>query len=588
MKTPPPSSRNQSPSKPAKDANAPIVFSYNKITIPLSSTSQSSSSKPSQPIGNIGHYSSSNAFLPNTNNNKQKKTTRDLKPILESFLYSDLTSTLPELERWIRWSRTKGYIGGRIILSDNHLHLLASTKEGGIDDYQLPYSQGGVRTPILRHSFNATHLHLLERMLGCKNITGGIGYCGYCPACLSFHTYRNTFLNKKARIRKLESEMEELKDLIKGGDGLIRGLRREQVKAQTKGFTGQARFYLKKISRMEGWKDKPKHHFQIREEERDGLQEIRDKVLNCHSVLIQLPHLFVSVCCPAPLHPIYEAQDGWLKGRSLAYGRRTSEALKGILDGLEGSPHLAHGFVHLMRILFRKLVLEAVQVQHPDIQLTMEHQLHPFNKWDSAPDFHALVCPQGNEKGSGKAVEVKLDAGLICREVESRMRLLGEFVRWAIKHWNMGERSTAFRNWKKQVLNGIEVVGKSGIAQETVDIRLRSIEELLGTHCYLRRQPMENTEKFFPNMKKGIVIVKYYGEQRAAPFGIIDLLWRFVGFDGRGYGVQYTGNYRSGVDMKRADKMDGYYRTRDESLETVIDEFRSRRKDSASGQRKGD
>ena len=425
-------------------------------------------------------------------------------------------------------------------------------------------------------------------MLGCKNITGGIGYCGYCPACLSFHSYRNTFLNKKARIRKLESEMEELQELIKGGDGLIRGLKREQVKAQGKGFTGQARFFLKKISRMDGWKDKPRHHYQLREVERDRLQEITGKVLNRNSVLIQVPHLFVSVCCPAPLHPLYEAQDGWLKGRSLAYGRRTSEELKGLLDRLDGSPHLAHGFVHLMRVVFRKLVLEAVQAQHPGIQLTMEHQLHPFNKWDSAPDFHALVCTQGTEKGSGEAAKVTLDAGRICREVESRMRLLGEFVRWAIKHWNMGERSTEFRIWKMEVLKGIDVVKKSGIAPETVDIRHRSIRELLGTHCYLRRQPMENADKFFPNMTTGIVTVQYYGEKRTAPFGIIDLLWRFGGFDGRGYGVQYTGNYRSGVDMKRVDKMDGYYRHRDESLEAVIDEFRSGRKNSDSGQGKGD
>ena len=252
--------------------------------------------------------------------------------------------------------------------------------------------------------------------------------------------------------------------------------------------------------------------------------------------------------------------------------------MKGLLDGLEGSPHLAHGFVHLMRVLFRKLVLEAVQAQHPGIQLTMEHQLHPFNKWDSAPDFHDLVCVQANEKGSGKVVKVELDDGAICREVECRMRLLGEFVRWAIKHWNKGERSTEFKNWKKEVLKGIEVVRKSGIAPKTVDIKLRSVKELLGTHSYLRRQPMENVEKFYPNMKTGIVTVKYYGEQRAAPFGIIDLLWRFVGFDGRGYGVQYTGAYRSGVDLKRADKMDGFYRERDELQGSVIDDFRNRGK----------
>ena len=75
---------------------------------------------------------------------------------------------------------------------------------------------------------------------------------------------------------------------------------------------------------------------------------------------------------------------------------------------------------------------------------------------------------------------------------------------------------------------------------------------------------MENVQSLFLNPKTGFVDVWYHGKNRPkAQFGIVDLLWRFVGLDGRSLGVQYSGAYRSGRGMKRDLKVDALYRARE-------------------------
>jgi hypothetical protein len=192
----------------------------------------------------------------------------------------------------------------------------------------------------------------------------------------------------------------------------------------------------------------------------------------------------------------------------------------------------------------------------------MEQQMHPCNKFDNAPDVHFLICRLGRNQETGKLVNVEADEQTIRCELEARMRVFAEFVAWAVKRWNGGCRATEFKDWRRDVLKGVASVIKTGIAPETVDVQLRPVVELLGTHRYLRRQPMENIKSLFHHRDTGMVDVRYRDGKRAS-FSLIDLLWRFVGFDGRGLGVQYTGAYRSVRGAKRNLKIDAMYRARE-------------------------
>jgi hypothetical protein len=310
---------------------------------------------------------------------------------------------------------------------------------------------------------------------------------------------------------------------------------------------------------LEGWVGDPARQLRLRQIELDRLSGIWKRELLEHSKLIQQPHWFVSISCPTPFHGLYDAQDGWLCRRVQTSGRRTSDGVQGILDSLAGTSLADREFVHILRVLFRKRVLEAVQSLYPGIELAMEHQLHPCNKWDNAPDVHLLICKWGWDKASGKRVEVAFDALAVHRAVEAGMRLLAEFVMWTVKRWNNGCRATAFRNWRRDVLEACAEVIKTGISGETVDVVLVPVAQLLNVHCYLRRQPMENVKSLFLHRDKGMADV-YYWDGKRASFSLIDLLWRFVGFDGRGLGVQYSGAYRSVRGAKRDQKVDAMYR----------------------------
>ena len=541
------------------ESGKPFVITSSYIPIISSTAPNSTSPNTHQNPDSIESYSLYHSSLPFTKRSKQKTSSQSLLPVLQAFLYGDLTSSLPEFGKWKTWSSIRGYTNSRIIISGNRLHLLASSKKGDLDIYALPYSRGGVRQPVLRKTFTSVQIGILNQMLGCQNVSGGYEYCGYCPSCLGFHTDRKVFVNKRADIRKLESEVEELREYIRLGDGMIRSLRLKLVQEEKRGFMGLARVLSKRIVLLEGCIDDPAKHLRMREIELDRLSGSHRRELKEHSKLIQEPHWFISVSCPTPLHVLYEAQDAWLAGRVLVHGRRASEGLQRILGHLAGKES---GFVELMRFVFRKLVVEAVQAQHPEIELTMEHQMHPFNKWDSAPDVHFLVCRKTQDK-SGRVVEVSFDARALRLELESRMRTFAGFAVWAVKRWNGGCRAAEFKRWRRDLLAAAEAVRVSGIPEASVDVRLVPVPELLNTHSYLRRQPMENVQKLCLSPKAGTVAVGYWGG-RSARFGVAELLWRFVGFDGRGLGVQYSGAYRSGRGLKRNRKVDDLYREREE------------------------
>ena len=557
-----------------------IVISYIKYTIQSSSSPAFPSSSAYQSPDSIDLSASPPSFPLITKNNNQTHPHPHrlpiLKEILETFLHADY-SHLPDLKKWVDWAKTNKYLNSRVIMSNKKLHLLALTQTNGIDVYELPFSQGGMRTPILRKSFTSTHLNLLERMLQCRNVSGGIGYCGYCPSCLAFHTDRKVFVNKKGNIDKLEMELEELQDLIQKGDGLINKLQLNVIKYEKRGFTVMAKHLRKKIDRLQGWIDDPQKHYRLKKIESDRITANRNRELNEHSKLIQKPHWFISISCPSSLHIIFDAKNDWMTGRILNHCRRASDAFRQLLLSLQSIEYSKHNFLSIMRTLFRKLVVEAIQAQHPEIELTMEHQLHPFNKWDDAPDVHLLICQVAQDKKSKKYVEVSFDVQAILRELEGRMKTFAEFAVWAGKHWNNGCRSTEFKQWRKKVKQAAATVQSMGIPAKTVDIKLVPASELLGVHCYLRRQPMENVETLFLDRKTGIVNVRYYKKKQPAQFGIIDLLWRFVGFDGRNSGVQYTGAYRSGRDLKRSEKVDCVYSGVEASREATLDAVRKLR-----------
>lgn len=390
-------------------------------------------------------------------------------------------------------------------------------------------------------------------MLACKNVSGGSQYCGYCPSCLRFGTDRKVFVNKNAEMRRLESEIAELKELSEKGQKVIDRTSRQIAGWEKKGYMATAKMLKRRLVRLESWKTDPSKHLLYREDRIRRLQA-SGKMLNDSSKLLQLPHWMISVSCPTPLHVIYGAQDAWLAGRVPGQGRQAQESVQRILTLLEGKDG---GFTELMRRVFRSMIVEAVQSQHPGIELTMEHQMHPVNKFDDAPDVHFLVCQKTLDK-EGRVVDVAFNADSLRREVEARIRDFADFVEWAVKRWNGGCRATEFKRWRRNLRAGIKEIRANGIPSESVDVRLVPVAELLSTHCYIRRQPMENVKSLFVEYKTGVVTVHYF-RGGSAPFGIVDLLWRFVGFDGRSLGVRYGGAYRSARGLKRDRKVDALY-----------------------------
>ena len=457
---------------PVPESVTGIVISYSNIPIISSDPSLSTPSNSHNTLDSIGSSHSSLPLPLFTKKSKQTTSLPALRLTLEAFLYGDHSSSLPEFGEWVRWSRDRGYTDSRVIISNNHLHLLASSKEEDLDVYELPYTRGGVRRPILRRSFTSVQIGILNQMLQCRNVSGGNWYCGYCPCCLRFHTDRKVFVNKGAVINRLESENVELKELIEKGEKVVNRLRRQVAGMERCGYKGLAKVFGKRLKRLEGWVDDPEKHLRYRELEIERLQSDR-KVLQEHSKLIQEPHWLISVSCPTPLHVLYDAQDAWLTGRVQESGRRSSEGLQRILEGLEGKEG---GFAELMRFVFRKLVVEAVQAQHPEIELTMEHQMHPFNKWDNSPDVHFLVCTKTLD-GAGKVVDVSFDKQTIRRNLEVRMLTFAEFAVWAGKHWNDGCRATEFKAWKRKVLSAAETIRVSGIPEGSVDVRQVPVQE---------------------------------------------------------------------------------------------------------------
>lgn len=527
-----------------------VVISYHRyVPIQSSTTPYSPPSNTDNTLDSIGYSSFSTSQPSFTKNSKQTV----LASTLKTFLYWDLTSSLPEFGKWVGWSSDRRYTGSRISQSDNHLHLLCSTEKGDLDVFELPYSRGGFRKPILRKTFSAVQVGILQEMLACKNVSGGLHYCGYCPSCLRFQSGRKVFVNKSAEIRRLESEIGELKELSEKGQKVISSTEKQIVKEEKRGFKGSVRRLKRRLDRLESWKNDPSRHLLYREDRIRRLQASGKKV-NDSSKLIQLPHWMLSISCPTPLHAVYSAQDAWLTGRVSGQGTRRPESVQRILTHLEGK---GGGFTEIMRRVFRSLVLEAVQAQHPGIELTMEHQMHPFNKFDDAPDVHFLVCQKTLDE-EGRAVDVSFDTASLRQEVEARMRCFADFVEWAVKRWNGGCRATEFKRWRKEVLAGIKEIRAEGIPCESVAVSLVPVPELLDTHCYIRRQPMENVKNLFVDNETGRVTVRYY-RAGTADFGVVDLLWRLVGFDGRSLGVQYGGAYRSTRGLKRDRKVDALY-----------------------------
>jgi hypothetical protein len=508
-----------------------------------------------------------------TKKSNQTHRHHTLSIILQTFLYNDYSHTDPVLQKWVEWSKGRGYVSGRVILSDNSILLLASTKEGGVVVYELPSKQGGHRQPVLRRSFTAHPLDVLKEMWACQNVSGGYTYCKVCPSCQAYSTDQKVFVNKKKEIKRLQGLISEVEELEKHGDRVIQREKSELKSAVRHGWHKKEGRKKAILERLEGWKDDPAQHRMMMEMERDRLMASTKKELKDSALLIQVPHWFISICTPTALHALYDAQDGWLPRRVLEAGRRASPALEGVLKVLVGLEIEKRSFTDVLRLLFRKMVVEVVEAQQPRIELTMEHQLHPFNKWDFAPDVHSLVCRRGKDRSSEMAVDVAFDAEAIRRAVEVKMKAFIEFVIWAIKKWNDGNRSTEFKAWRKAVLEGAKVVLRDGIETAVVEAVQVPMGGLLGTHCYLRRRPMENVQKVYFDTAKGLVTVSYHGGEKAK-FGIVDFLWRFVGFDGRGFGVRYGGAYLSTRIAKRGDKIEAVKEGEQAQREVGIENLR--------------
>ena len=569
------------------------IYSY--IHIQSSAPSIPTTSNPPQPIDSITVTSCPSSIPSSTPNYKQTSSSsysssyrhlHSLSLPLNAFLHSDSTSKLSEeLEKWKGWSIGKGYIDSRIIEIEGSLYLIAISEgngkeeEGHWDIYKLPYhhGQGGLPYPVLVHTFTSRYIHIFKTMLKCKNVSRrGYDYCGFCPRCLAYKSNSKVFAKKLSEIQKLEGDIEDLKKLEKG-NGLISSQQRGLAYIEKNILEGKATKLRKRIEQLKKWAIDPSK-YRLQAELRLLKLQQNAKVLQENVKLAYEPHYFISLCTPTTLHELYNAQDAWGTQEGRKVDRRHTEGLKRILKGLgvkEG------GFSDTLRCVFRKLMVEAVEDIHEGMELTYEQQMHPCNKYDLAPDIHFLI--RKTVVKDGVIEEVPFDIVRLKQAVECKMKRFVEVALMMIDHWYGGCRASAFENWEEKVLEEMKKLQVNGIPVETVDIQVREPRQLLSTHKYLRRYPTENISSLYFNKKTGVAKVWYWnkdGEKEPAEYGLLDLLWRCVGFDGRKFGVRYSGDYQSTKLKKRVDKLEEHKEVKDksprDSIATLKQEMRDR------------
>jgi hypothetical protein len=219
--------------------------------------------------------------------------------------------------------------------------------------------------------------------------------------------------------------------------------------------------------------------------------------------------------------------------------------------------------------------------------------MHPFGKYDFAPDIHFLI--RNTLLEAGRIREVSFDVNVLRAEIENRMKIFMEFVLWMIMKLNKSEstplgdkkkrcRSKEFMDWKKAVEEAAEEIETRGISAKTVDICVRKPKELLGTHAYLRKYPTQNIKSLEFDKDKGKVDVYYWQKDwtnkgKKAEIGVIDLLWRFVGFDLRKCAVQCSGDYRSDRNMTRHEKYEVYKEAREQYDRDITEAMRQEMRD---------
>lgn len=573
------------------------IYSY--IHIQSSDSSLSTHSNPHFTPATIAFpqssssHSSSTLFYNQTTSSiyssYSSKPIYSLYPILQTFLYSDSTSDLPEFKKWVEWSIGMGYTSSRIVDFKDGLYLISEGSgkedggkgEGHWDIYKLPYhhGRGGIGKPVLSDTYTSRQIHKFKMMWGCKNVSRyGYDYCGFCPRCLAYKSNKKLFAKKASEIQKLEGDIEDLKKLEEG-NAYISSLNKrldyvEEVLLKGK---AKAKKFRKRIKVLKRWASNPKKYILHAEKRLLKLQQAA-KVLEENVKLSLEPHYFISVCTPASLHVLYNVQEAWFTPNEVEAGKKSSDALKRILKGLKGK---GGGFSDTLRCVFRDLVVEAVKERYPEVELSMEHQLHPCNKWDMAPDIHFLIRRTVLDKGVVR--ELPFDADVLRKAVEGKMKLFVKVARRIIKSWKGKCRATAFQKWKKDAREVEKTINETGILAETVDIQVREPRQLLSTHKYLRRYPMENVYSMYFKKEEGKVHVTYWdkdGKNDKAEHGVLDFLWRLVGFDGRKFGVKYNGDYSSSKVMKRFEKMEAHEdacgKSITDSTETMRQEMRAR------------
>jgi hypothetical protein len=390
-------------------------------------------------------------------------------------------------------------------------------------------------------------------MLLCRNVKrSGYYYCGCCPRCLAYKSNTKLFAKKLSEIQKLEGDIEDLKKL-ENGNGLISSHERLVDHLEKNFLEGKATKLRKRIEQLKKWAIDPSKYRLQAELRLLKLQQDK-KVLQEKAKLSYEPHYFISICTPTSLHTLYEAQDAWVTQEGRKTARRHTEGLRRILKGLGVKEE---GFSDTLRCVFRKLMVKAVEDMHKGIELTYEQQMHPCNRYDLAPDLHFLI--RKTVVKDGVIEEVPFDIVSLKQAVETQIKEFMDVALKMIDHWYGGCRAKAFENWENKVWEEMKKIQLNGIPVETVDIQVREPRQLLGTHKYLRRYPTENISSLYFNKKTGVAKVWCWnrdGEKEPAEYGLFDLLWRCVGFDGRKFGVRYSGDYKSTKLKKRVDKLE--------------------------------
>jgi len=522
----------------------------------------------------------------------------DLTILLEYFLFSDLTTDRPDLEKW-----KNGYKDSRIITDKSSNYLIVPVRsginggsgireerdidceEGHWDIFKIPdKSHGGLKELVFCRTFTSKQIDDLEKMMGCEyDPEHGKYPCQICPKCLRNKSKRRNFVNQRAEIRRQEEIISDLEKWIKD-KGYISELRKEFVRLYKSGHKHRARIWRSRIGRLEEGISNPQTNIFYAELSLEKLQQ-KAKILKDSAELSDEPHSFISVCTPSPLHVLYDAQDEWFDQEAPKPIEKHSPAIRGILEGLEGKEM---GFRDMLRYAFRYLAVDAVKKQFPEVELTYEQQMHPFGKYDLAPDVHFLIRNTVLEAGDIR--ELSFDVNTLRKDVGDNMKIFKEFVLWMIMRLNKADstsvdgkkkkcRATAYVNWKMRVEKAAEEIETRGISAKTVDIRVREPNELLGTHVYLRKYPTQNIKRVEFDKDKGMVDVYYWQKDwtkdgRKAEIGVIDLAWRLVGFDLRKCGVQCSGDYRSDRNMTRKEKLEAYEDAKEQILRNRIEAMR--------------